>query len=93
MFQKIMSPIPHLRNPDSRIWKIFDSGIWNPGYFCLWNLESWALEYGIQLKESRIQVQLTKTGIKCLDSGIHGIESRNQDCLGIPYKGQEVSVF
>ena len=37
--------VPHLRNPDSRI---FSSGIWNPGYFCLWNLESWALEYGIQ---------------------------------------------
>ena len=59
--------VPHLRNPVSRI---FGSGIWNPGYFCPWNLGSRALEYGIQPKEYRIQVQLTKTGIKYLDSGI-----------------------
>ena len=26
----------------------------NPGNFCLWNLESWALESGIHLKESGI---------------------------------------
>ena len=43
--------VPHLRNPDSRIWEIFGSGIWNPGYFCLWNLESLALESEIQPKE------------------------------------------
>ena len=28
--------------------------ILNLGKFCLWNLESWALEYGTQLKESGI---------------------------------------
>ena len=43
--------VPHLRNPDSRIWEIFGSGIWNLGYFCLWNLESLALESEIQPKE------------------------------------------
>ena len=56
----------------------------NPGKFCLWNLESWALESGIQFKESgshkrlesRIQVPLTKTGINYRKSGIHGPESK-----------------
>ena len=69
-----------------------ESGVWNPWNFCLWNLESWALECGIQLNESgillRIGIQskmpLEKTGIKCLESGIHGVESRIQDCLGFP---------
>ena len=31
---------------------------------------------------------LTKTGIQYLDSGIHGVESRIQDCLGFPYMGR-----
>ena len=29
-------------------------GFWNPKNFFLWIPESWALEYGIQLKESGI---------------------------------------
>ena len=69
-----------------------ESGVWNPWNFRLWNLESWALECGIQLNESgillRIGIQskmpLEKTGIKCLESGIHGVESRIQDYLGFP---------
>ena len=31
---------------------------------------------------------LTKTGIQYLESGIHGVESRIQDCLGFPYMGR-----
>ena len=75
-----------------------ESGFWNQRNFCLWNLESWALESGIKesrnqgIKESGIllrigiqsKVPLEKTGIKCLESGIHGVESRIQDCLGFP---------
>ena len=76
--------------------------MWNPesGKFLLRNSESWALEYGIQLKESGIlltirirnrQVPLTKysVGIQYLESEIHGLESRIQDCLGFPYMGWE----
>ena len=58
------------------------------------NPESRALECGIHLKESgipltigtgsRIQVPLTKTGMQYLEPGIHGVESRIQDCLGFP---------
>ena len=54
-----------------------------------------ALESGIQLKESgiqltigtgfRVQVTLTKTGIQWLESEIHGVKSRIPDCLGFPY--------
>ena len=70
-----------------------ESWFWNPWNFCLWNMESWALECGIQLNESGIllrigiqsKVPLENTGIKCLESGINGVESRIQDCLGFPY--------
>ena len=48
--------------------------------FARGTLESWALEFGIQLKESgisrlesRIQVPMTNTGIQHLESGIHGV--------------------
>ena len=69
------------------------SGFWNPRNFCLWNPESWASESRIQLKnpeshlESRIQVPLTNAGIEYLESGIRGVDSRIQDCLGFPYSG------
>ena len=45
--------LPHGR--DSGIREIFACGIRNPGKFNgLWNLESWALESGLQLKQSGI---------------------------------------
>ena len=65
-------------NPDSGIR---DYGIWNPGNFCLWNPESWALEYSSRSPEShqrleyRIQNPLTNTVIQYLEFGIHGVES------------------
>ena len=33
-------------------------GLRNPGNFCLWNLKSWALESGIQIKEYGIQLTI-----------------------------------
>ena len=41
--------------------------------------------------ESRFQVPLTETVIQYLESGIHGVESRIQDCLGFPNVGRAVS--
>ena len=35
-----------------------ESGFWNPWNFCVWNLESWALESRIQLKESEILLRI-----------------------------------
>ena len=67
---------------------------WNPRKFCFWYPESWVLETGIQSKdwEFRIQVPLTKTGIQCLESGIHGVECKIQDRLGFLYMGQYTSL-
>ena len=58
----------------------FTCGIRNPG---LWNPEYSSRNPKSYLGlESRIQVPLTKTGLKYLESGIHGVESRIQDRLG-----------
>ena len=73
-------------------------GIPESGKIMLENPQSWALESGIQLNESksheqlqsRFQVPLTETGIQYLESGIHGVESRIQDCLGFPYMEWEL---
>ena len=50
--------------------------------FLLWNPVSWALESRIQLKESGI---LLRIGIKYLEYGINGMESRIQDCPSIAW--------
>ena len=41
--------------------------------------------------ESGIQVPLTKTGIQYVESGIPGLESTIQDCLGFPHMGRGVA--
>ena len=58
--------------------EIRNPGLWNPEYSSRNPEAHWRLEF-------RIQIPLTKTGIQYLKSGIHGVESRIQDCLGIPY--------
>ena len=57
--------------------------------FCLWNPESWALESGIQLKESRTHLTtgIHKDWDPVLYSGIHGVGSRIHDCLRFPIHG------
>ena len=54
--------------------------------------ESWALESGVQLKESGITlvigILLTKTGMEYLESGIRDVESRIPGYLGLPYMGR-----
>ena len=76
-----------------------ESGFRNPRNFCLWNPagpECWALESGIQLKESGILLKIgnpsqsvTKTGIQYLESGIHGVESCIQVRASSQIKGLE----
>ena len=71
--------------------KVKELGFRYSGNFCLWNPQSLALKSRIQLKKSGIpqkigiqdQFPLTKTGI-------HGVESRIQDCLEFPFKGRNV---
>ena len=55
-------------------------------YFCFWNPESSKLllwNPKSQASESGIQFPQTKYP----DSGIHGVESRIQDCVGFSYTG------
>ena len=40
-----------------------------------------------------MQVLLTKTGSEYLESGIHGVESRIQDCPRFPDMGRNVTVI
>ena len=66
-------------------------GIWIP-QLKLWNLEPWALESGIQLKESgiplTIRIQNPNSTDKDLESGNNGVKSRIQEGLGFPYIGR-----
>ena len=74
--------LPHAK--ESGIRENFACRIRNPGKLCFWNLESWVLESGIQLKESGIPLTI---GIKNINSGIRVEESRIQECLGYPHMG------
>ena len=73
-------------NPDPGVQEIFACGTNGK-----WNLKSWALDSGIQLKESGIQVLLTKNS----ESSTWSPEStvwnpRFQDCLGFPLHGAKL---
>ena len=64
-----------------------ESGFQNSGNFGVWNPESWVLESGIQLKESRIPLTIGiqnpgSTEIQYLEYAVIGVESRIQDCIG-----------
>ena len=69
--------LPHAK--ESGIRENFARRIRNPEKLYFWNLESWVLESGIQLKESGIPLTI---GIKDLSSGIRirnprrGIQNR-----------------
>ena len=56
-------------------------GIRNPGNFCLWNLETWGLESGIQFKEYGISLTIkarnpSSTAKACLESSTWKPESK-----------------
>ena len=91
---KTKKPVLHLpdfrkNNVDKLIMENVCRGIRNPANFCLWNQESWALEFGIQFKESGILLTIGIRNPSSTDkeSGIQYLESRIQDCLGFLYKG------
>ena len=67
----------------------------------MWNPESWALESGVQLKESGITLVIGSEnpsstvkdwnrvpGIKYLESGIRDVESTVPGYLGLRYMGR-----
>ena len=67
---------PHVGKSGIRIGKLLlvESGIRNRRKFCLWNLESWALESGIQVKESGIPLKI----------GIQNPSSTDKDWNPVP---------
>lgn len=69
------------------------SGFWNLESFCFWNRKSWALETGIQHKESGIPLTIGIGDPSSTDkeSGIQNLESRVQNTRlsWIFYKGQK----
>ena len=48
-------------------------GFRNPRNFCLWNPESWALESGIQLKESRILLKIRIQNSSSTDTDLNPV--------------------
>ena len=74
--------IYHVRYPDSGAPGKFLL----PGIILLVNSGTLRLGSGIPLN-LRTQVQ-TKAGIRYLESGIHGLESRVQDCIRVSCKGR-----
>ena len=69
---------PHVReygfrNPENFCWKIWNPGLWNPGYRFR-NPESSGFDWQIRNPVP--------------ESGIYGMESRIQDCRGFSYIGR-----
>ena len=57
----------------------------------MWNPESWALESGVQLKESGIPLVIgseNPSSTDNLECGIRDVESRIPGYLGLPYMGR-----
>ena len=74
--------------------KVYYRGIRHLEKNCEWNPESWALNSRINLKESGIPlvfgIQKPRSGIQYLESGINGLETRIQYCLGFPCMGRKL---
>ena len=84
------APSKEIRIPESGKFLFVESGIRE-------NQESWVLESGIELRESGIPVTIGIQNPSSTDkywnpvqSGIHGVESRIQDCPGFPYMGRHI---
>ena len=63
-----------------------ESGFLNSEKFCLWNAESWALESGIQLKESGIPLTIGIQNPSSTDKYWNPVPG-TQVCPGFPYIG------
>ena len=98
-----------LRNPESLTWSVDGAtarrllnsvGLRVFWVQDLWSQKSWALEAGIQLKESGIPLtigiwnpsSLTRIPslIQYLKSRIHSVKSRIQDSLTLPFMGRKI---
>ena len=71
-------------------------------FMCKWNPESQALDCEIQLKESEIPLMIgiwilssteEESEVQYLETGIHSLESRIQDCVWLAYMSQKFEVI
>ena len=79
-FRSIALASPHVREFGLRNLGKFCLLVWNARKICLWYPETWSLESGIQLKESRIPLMII-TKKQNLESRIHCVESRQNPRL------------
>ena len=91
-FLGVFAPCYGFRNPGNFCFWNPESGknyaylIRNPGF---WNLEYSSRNPESHKRfESRIKFLLSNTGIHYLESGIHSVEPRIQDCPGFPCIGR-----
>ena len=89
LFEALLSP--HVRHFGFRNPGNFTLGIWLIGEIFACGIKKtglWNREYSSWNPESHLRLEFA---IQYLESGIHGVESRIQDCLGFPYVGRAVS--
>ena len=79
-------PIPLTKNIESRIWNQ-EYTVRNPESKTV--LDSWNAEYKSRNPEPHYWLE---SGIQYLECWIQGVESRIQDCLGFPFKGQGLHI-
>ena len=71
----MFTALPHVR----------EQGLQNPGNFCLWYPEYWALESGIQLQESGIQLTIGIQNPSYTDKECNPVIAIQNPRRGIPY--------
>ena len=89
LFEALLSP--HVRDFGFRNPGNFALGIWLIGEIFACGIKKtglWNREYSSWNPESHLRLEFA---IQYLESGIHAVESRIQDCLGFPYVGRAVS--
>ena len=86
--EKEVKVLPHA---NIGIRKIFACGIRNPGNFScgIRNPRLWNPNNDLNSNPNSTDKE---SGIQFLESGIHDVESRIQDCPGFPYKGRYITI-
>ena len=92
--ERSIAPCKGLRTPESGKFLLVESRIRE-----VYLVESGIPGFGIRDIAQGIQIGIRnpsstdeESEIQYLESGIHGVESRIQDCLGFRYMGREVSI-
>ena len=90
-FLSRIAPYKGIQTPESGKFLLVESGIRKTPRFLGSETRNTAQEIrnpvpGIWILDSTDK----ESGIQCLESRVHGVESRIQDCLGFPYLGRSL---